>query len=639
MRFVEDDDNRDKQEYGHDKKNDFTKSYYDIYGERYPDLNENTVIQKTGFNNAYEKGQNQSYNHSNNDKAHTVFKYTLNGNIYESVIIAGKPFFVAYDKNELNIIDKIEQETRILRPPHIEEYPSKPYVFESKDELEKFVTMVKEQNISVDLLFWKIKEFVSKFIVHQPHILEYISALILFSYLQDKFPTIPYTMFVSDGGSGKSTIGNMFEDLGYRCVNMTDPTTANLFRIFGIVEAGQCTLVLDEAEKIDQDKEMMSILKTGYENGKRVQRINQFGKQEHFHTFGLKILIAERTPNPSNAKGVLDRTFIISNYKGKPELDIKEIRTSKTSEQKKIFEDLEFLRKSLFIYRLVHFNDKIADIDTGLEGRDKELCKPMLQLFYNGKSQRKIERIFEILLDDKNDRKANSLEREILEVVTSLFGNHSDGIIPFNEIWFHLLDKTNGTINEYKKHEMETEIHGTIFKGTLAKILRDRFGAKDPKIRNSKTRCLAFNIERIKNHYENYAKDKSPTKISCNLKVNDSSDSSDSTGEDQFSSFFSNEPLSLIDYKENTHENTLKNEKISYNNNENTSMGLDNTVITVTPVTDKNTSKYIDYNIITNLPDNLYRLYERGDKWACYNCNDKGGKWYMLQHNCKMNRK
>ena len=105
---------------------------------------------------------------------------------------------------------------------------------------------------------------------------------------------------------------------------------------------------------------------------------------------------------------------------------------------------------------------------------------------------KRIERIFEILLDEKNDRKANSLERDILEVVVSLFDRYQDGIIPFNEIWFHLQDKTNGTINEYKKHEMETEIYGTIYKTTLSKTLRDRFGAKDPKTRDSKTRVLGF---------------------------------------------------------------------------------------------------------------------------------------------------
>ncbi|CAN5882444.1 hypothetical protein BH23THE1_BH23THE1_24070 [soil metagenome] len=77
---------------------------------------------------------------------------------------------------------------------------------------------------------------------------------------------------------------------------MTDPTTANLFRIFGTVGPGQCTLVLDEAEKIDKDKDMMSILKSGYQYGKKVQRTNSYVKQEHFHIFGLKIMLAERTP-------------------------------------------------------------------------------------------------------------------------------------------------------------------------------------------------------------------------------------------------------------------------------------------------------------------------------------------------------
>jgi hypothetical protein len=113
-------------------------------------------------------------------------------------------------------------------------------------------------------------------------------------------------MFVSDNEGEKSTIGDVMEVLGYRCVNMTDPTTANLFRIFGTVEGGQCMLVLDEAEKIDQDNDMMSILKTGYQHNKKVQRINPFGKQEHFHTFGLKIMLAERSPHPTNAKGVLN---------------------------------------------------------------------------------------------------------------------------------------------------------------------------------------------------------------------------------------------------------------------------------------------------------------------------------------------
>ena len=204
-------------------------------------------------------------------------------------------------------------------------------------------------------------------------------------------------MFVSDNGSGKSTIGNVFESFGYRCINMTDPTTANIFRIFGTVEPGQCTLVLDEAEKIDQEKDMMSILK-GTKMVKKY-RINPFGKQEHFHTFGLKTMLAERSPNPFHAKGVLDRTFIISNFKGRPQLDIKE---TKISEKGKT--EFSFYKNLLLVYRLMHFADNIQDIDTGLEGRDKELCKPLLQLFFNTRFQSDVERVLEKLLDEEYNK-------------------------------------------------------------------------------------------------------------------------------------------------------------------------------------------------------------------------------------------
>jgi hypothetical protein len=111
---------------------------------------------------------------------------------------------------------------------------------------------------------------------------------------------------------------------------------------------------------------MMSILKTGFENGKKVQRTNHLGKQEHFHTYGLKIMLAERTPNPSSARGVFDRTFIIHNYAGIPELDIKEIKLAPSTNQVK--KELLFLRKALLVYRLQYSSNsgRFEDIETGL---------------------------------------------------------------------------------------------------------------------------------------------------------------------------------------------------------------------------------------------------------------------------------
>lgn len=465
-----------------------------------------------------------------------TYKYTSNKHVYEAVLIDHKPYFITCIDGQMELVEQIEQGTRMLKPPHEEDYVYKPLSFKNEIELKKFVD--KCHTLTIDMLFNKINEMVSKFIIHHGYVKDYYSALILFSYFQDKFPTVPYTMFVADNGSGKSSIGDFFEMLGYRCVNMTDPTTANVYRIFGKIETGQCTLVLDEAEKIDSN-EIMSILKSGYEKGKIITRTNnQTGKQEHFHAFGIKIMLAERTPHPSKAKGVLDRTFIVSNFKGVPELDIKEIKNAEYGSQFKIREQLEFLRKSLLMYRIIHFNDENPDILIGIDGRDKELCKPILQVFYGKDSLALVEKALEKLLDEKHERKANSLEREILEVIVDLFHEHPNGLIPFRFIWESLTEKIDGHINQYKSNQMETEMYGTIYKGTLSKMIRDRFGAKDPTSRKAIERSLIFDMNKTKNYLQSYTKENEPARIACSLVVNDSCDCSDSKSESLFDTFW-----------------------------------------------------------------------------------------------------
>ena len=51
-----------------------------------------------------------------------------------------------------------------------------------------------------------------------------LSMDIICSYFQDKFSTVHYLDVKGCNGTGKSVFGDMFEALGYRTVNMTDPT-------------------------------------------------------------------------------------------------------------------------------------------------------------------------------------------------------------------------------------------------------------------------------------------------------------------------------------------------------------------------------------------------------------------------------
>ena len=54
------------------------------------------------------------------------------------------------------------------------------------------------------------------------HKLILLAADIIWSYFQDKFSTTHYVGVVGDNGSGKSTIGDSFEAIAYRPVNMTE---------------------------------------------------------------------------------------------------------------------------------------------------------------------------------------------------------------------------------------------------------------------------------------------------------------------------------------------------------------------------------------------------------------------------------
>ena len=82
--------------------------------------------------------------------------------------------------------------------------------------------------------------------------------------------------------------------------------------------------------------------------------------------------------------------------------------------RQKLLNELMDFRKLMLIYRLMHFKDPIADIDIGVNGRDKELAKPVMQLFYNTKAQDEIQSALQKFIDIKNQRKENTIEEHFI---------------------------------------------------------------------------------------------------------------------------------------------------------------------------------------------------------------------------------
>jgi hypothetical protein len=208
------------------------------------------------------------------------------------------------------------------------------------------------------------------------------------SYFQDKFPTCHYLAITGKPGSGKTSIGHTFGAIGYRSIYQVDPSAPNILRTLGKIEPGQSTLIIDEADKLALSGDLMTTIKTGYEKKGKTPKVNpNTNKPEYFHSFGFKLISAERIPKQWKTDGVLDRMLHWISQPGISQYDIKEVLNdeSRNAEQQSIFDRLVAFRKKLMMYRLVHFGDPIANIDVGVAMRDKELVKPLLQLFYNSK--------------------------------------------------------------------------------------------------------------------------------------------------------------------------------------------------------------------------------------------------------------
>ena len=427
----------------------------------------------------------------------TTYKYSNKGNgqLHEAVMLSGRPVFLKYEKADILYVDQLEETSRIIKPPSAEEYPYDAYEFSDIQEVKSYREKVEKE--CEGSLFEKAKCIVQKYNDQDAHKLILLAADIVWSYFQDKFSTTHYIGVIGDNGSGKSTVGDTFETVGYRVVNMTDPSAANLFRILGTLEPGQCPLVADEAEKIDQSLEIMSTLKTGYQFKSKVARVNMnTGKQEFYYPYGFKIIIAERSPDETKAKGVLDRTFVFNTYHGKPKCDIKEIlKPAGDIKRQSLLNELIDFRKLLLIYRLIHFQDPIIDIDIGLEGRHKELCKPVLQLFHNSiHSLKEIEGSFQTLLNAKNQRKGNSIEAALHPIIVDLVSVKGNDIY-VGQIWDGILETIPGVRDEKRPNEFQTYDYGTIYRNTITNIICDKFGAE--RRRRKEGSVLSFDPEKL----------------------------------------------------------------------------------------------------------------------------------------------
>jgi hypothetical protein len=222
---------------------------------------EDSPFFKNGNGNG--KGKSKKSNRKSNGKksemeeqkskpTYTAYKYSNSGKValHESVILAGRPAFIAYENDKIQAFDAIEEDTRLIKPLHPENYPYTPYEFANMDEVHRYKDRALSENI--DALYLKAKQIACDYNDQRKEKIRLLAIEIISSYFQDRFPTTHYDIVTGGNGSGKSTYGGTYAGVGYRVVNLTDPNAANINRILGCIEAGQCTIVSDETGAIEK---------------------------------------------------------------------------------------------------------------------------------------------------------------------------------------------------------------------------------------------------------------------------------------------------------------------------------------------------------------------------------------------------
>jgi hypothetical protein len=126
-------------------------------------------------------------------------------------------------------------------------------IFATAEELEEYLK--RARNETFDTLFSKIKSVYKIYVNTEEHYITILAADTIYSYFQDKFPTVHYNIFVGDNGSGKNSALLVYKYLGYRVFYVTAASAPNYFTFLGEIEECQGTIAEDEADDMAFNKD------------------------------------------------------------------------------------------------------------------------------------------------------------------------------------------------------------------------------------------------------------------------------------------------------------------------------------------------------------------------------------------------
>jgi hypothetical protein len=669
------------------------------------ELEQEEYIRKqfTNYENGNDKGKKSTNKNKENEEDdikndYPINKYSQGIPLAESILVNNVSYFIQIIDGKPIYTQKIELSDINIVPLERTEYLSKEYSFNSFEEVQYFVELAKLETL--DSLKIKVKIILKKYIDIDDDFINILTADIIFTYFQDRLKMTHYLLIVGDNNTGKSNILLVFSFLGYRPILDTAITPANIYNFGGYLEDGQCIILEDEIDDIDDQSDKKKYYKSSYRAGVKVTRMydnnnstpvkskRKSSRQNGFFLFGFKMFASEKMPDKIKSKGFLERIIPLKAVPGHPEYDISEVVDESGDEQfKELYGELMDTRKLLLMYRLLHYNDPIPNINLNIKNRYKQLTKPVIRLFQNTESVNEITSSLSKYLIEKNQEKIDSIDSAILLFIVNLVSKQGE-ILYNDHIWNELrLKYPNGEIQD-KPYSWYMEGYGIVSKNGITKTCETKFGAK-PYRDSEKGRGLIFNqktlnklvvnysiIEEIKiikkeeeeekkknedspqNPNDTYVKNDTFTECikqnnqynslvystnSLDLRSNDKKkiqekrDSKLKTDENNVKKINTHSrEMSYLSYPSpQSQDNLIKLKSLQHSIFSKIKTGLFiNPLISESDLLLANDNYDYDPNIINN----IYR-FEGTDRWFCNNCTIKGDKWFMMKHPCKNTNK
>lgn len=410
----------------------------------------------------------QNHKQSKQEKKKTIktVKGRIGDNFVESILLDDVPMFLCNVGGRITTVEKIEYLGDTYVPLNANECGYYPYKFTSS-----YLKLLIDNPPTKDNLLERCKKYIDKFIDVDERDKHLILGDLFLSYCQEHVSTIHFPFFVGETESGKSSALHLFRFLGYRCLYGEDIPNADIYNFLGTDEEATGTICEDEAQEIAVDREKIRTYKNSYSKGAVKPRIvgvdSDRKRQVYYKTFCLKLFAGERIPED---KGFKERLAIVHMREGSPEGNIKRV----SAEDK---EDMNYLRNSLLVWKIMNVERGIEPIDSGLKQRDQELWEDFLAVLNGTKYYDEAKNVVKYYVQQRHQSIWNSLEAKLFKlVVPNLSEDMSIGMEKFWEVLVSRNDELEGEVNHGTFYP--NDFQKKVTRNYLAKLFEEKFSAK-----------------------------------------------------------------------------------------------------------------------------------------------------------------